>query len=144
MSDNKKRNRNNNSNRRNTMKRLKRNMNSSYRNAFAGNTQNVNAYNAGRNSEINLRQMELNELLNKKKVLENHIHSQEAQDMDAITELDMVEEEIRDLQNYINKHSLRSNKNKTNKNKNKNKNKSKSIYGNKYENGMGAQWMLLQ
>lgn len=109
-----------------TKNELKNAMNSSYRHAFSGNTQNVSAYNAGHAYEANYREMELAELEAKKKALQNRIFSQEAQDEDAMYELEDVEKNIVDLKQYISDYQLkggykRSNKRGTKRTKRSNK-----------------------
>lgn len=90
-----------------TKNELKNAMNRSYRNAFSGNTQNVSAYNTGRAYEVNYREMELAELEAKKKKLQNRIFSQEAQDENAMYELNDVEENIVNLKKYISNYQLK-------------------------------------
>ena len=89
-----------------TKDQLKNAMNESYAEAFSSNTQNVSAYDTGRAFEVRYREMELAELEAKKTKLQNHIFSYEAQDEDAMYQLEDVENDIVNLKKYMTDYAL--------------------------------------
>lgn len=89
-----------------TKDEVKQAMNQLYVEAFSGNAQDVDAYDMGRAYESTYRKMELAELEARKKVLQDRIYSQEAQDEDAMYQLEDVEKDIASLIQYMTDYDL--------------------------------------
>ena len=92
------------------MNRLRESMKRQYHNAFRGNGQNLNAYNAAHANEVELRQLEMGNLESQKKALKTEINRHNAQNENSMAKLNQVEAEITNLKNYTGRYSLKGGK----------------------------------
>ena len=113
----------------NRKEQLEKSMQQHLKNAFSGNAQNIQAWDMAQLDEKELRHLELEILQERKKRLEDRIRSQEAQDENAMMELDQVLEDIEDLEKYIKNYGLsqggRRKRNRQTKRRSKNRAKSR-------------------